>query len=145
MTHEQPGPVRTTQACAPLSRRDRYSYLHWSGYRDANSISKRKKNSKYLWTMLVLLPGKVLRGAMRRDACANLTAIKALRGSPEGRHQGSLYTEKKPLDTWYLRLVAVRPMGRKQSKDLLVDHCDGRDQSIAEPTCGNYLSFDIKV
>ena len=76
----------------------------------------RDKNSKYLWTMLVLLPGKVLRGAMHRDACANLTAIKALRGSPEGQDQGLLYIEKRPLDTWYLRLLAVRPMGRKQKQ-----------------------------
>jgi hypothetical protein len=66
--------------------------------------------------MLVLLPGKELRGAMRRDACANLPAIKALRGSPEGRNQGLLYTVKKPLDTWYLSLVAVRPTGRKQKQ-----------------------------
>lgn len=57
--------------------------------------------------------GKVLRGAMHRDACANLTAIKALRGSPEGQDQGLLYIEKRPLDTWYLRLLAVRPMDKK--------------------------------
>ena len=82
---------------------------------------------------------------MHRDACANLTAIKALRGSPEGQDQGLLYTEKRPLDTWYLRLLAVRPMGRKQSNVHLVDHCDGKDHGIAELTCGNYLSFDIKV
>lgn len=83
---------------------------------------------------------------MHRDACANLTAIKALRGSPEGQDQGLLYIEKRPLDTWYLRLLAVRPMDKKsKSNDHLVDHCDGKDHGIAEHSCGNFLSFDIQV
>lgn len=116
MTHEQPGPLRTPRH-APFYRvefgipalTDRDTEITIQYPKDTRTRSTYEQCSCYR-------PGKVLRGAKHRDACANLTAIKALRGSPEGRDQGLLYLEKRPLDTWYLRLLAVRPMDIKQKQ-----------------------------
>lgn len=95
--------------------------------------------------MLVLLPGKVLRGAMHRDACANLTAIKALRGSPEGQTKACFTLRRGHLTHGTYVFWLSDLWVESKSNVHLVDHCDGKGHGIAELTCGNYLSFDIKV
>lgn len=95
MTHEQPSPLRTILACIFLSRRDRYSYLHWSGYRTSRRYPKNRRTRSTCEPCSCYRPGKVLRGAMHRDACANLTCHQGPAGQPRGARPKACFIPRR--------------------------------------------------